>query len=58
VGLQRRLPPATLPWELDLIGQGLLTDEVRALSASLGLSDRVNFWDGGWTSSGSERPCT
>jgi glycosyltransferase involved in cell wall biosynthesis len=32
-----------LPWELDLIGEGPLTADVRGLAESLGLGDRVHF---------------
>ena len=31
------------PWELDLVGEGELLAETRALAASLGLADRVRF---------------
>ena len=32
-----------LPWELDLIGEGPLSEDVRALAGSLGLGERVHF---------------
>jgi glycosyltransferase involved in cell wall biosynthesis len=32
-----------LPWELDLVGEGPLLSQTRALAASLGLADRVHF---------------
>lgn len=32
-----------LPWEVDLLGDGPLIEQTRALAASLGLADRVHF---------------
>ena len=32
-----------LPWEVDLIGDGALIEETKALAASVGLADRVHF---------------
>ncbi len=32
-----------LPWELDLIGDGPLMDQVKSLAGTLGISDRVHF---------------